>query len=64
MAVKEMPEKYVNPMEWHPLLRPVVSIMGAQHVWDRGLAVLDYPPTFIDTEFEAGLVKRASLQGA
>ncbi len=64
MGVEMMPEKYQDSNEWPKQLRIVVRILGPQHVWDRGLATLGYPPTMVLTEQEATVVRDASFQGA
>lgn len=50
-----MPPEARDRAYWHPAVWPALSFFGAETVWQVGLLVLGYPPTWIDpTEVEYG----------
>ncbi len=46
---------------WDPRLHSLVEICGPAIVYDVGLLVLDYPPTWVDTDEEAAAVEAAVI---
>jgi hypothetical protein len=46
---------------WDPRLHSLVEICGPAIVYDVGLLVLDYPPTWVDTDDEAAAVEAAVI---
>jgi hypothetical protein len=46
---------------WDPRLHSLVEICGPAIVYDVGLLVLEYPPTWTDTDAEAAAVEAAVI---
>ena len=46
---------------WDRRLQSLVEICGPAIVYDVGLLVLDYPPTWVDTDEEAAAVEAAVI---
>jgi hypothetical protein len=46
---------------WDPRLHSLVELCGPAIVYDVGLMVLDYPPTWVDTDEEAAVVEAAVI---
>ena len=46
---------------WDPRLHSLVDICGPAIVYDVGLLVLEYPPTWVDTDEEAAAVEAAVI---
>ncbi len=46
---------------WDPRLHSLVQLCGPEIVYDIGLTVLDYPPTWVDTDEEAAAVEAAVI---
>ncbi len=49
----------MDPATWPASLHAVLVQYGTRSVWCHGLAVLGYPPTWIDTGKEAAAVIRS-----
>lgn len=47
---------------WHWLLFSLIDLAGTAVVYDVGLAVLEYPPTWVDTHEEAEIVETAVFE--
>jgi hypothetical protein len=46
---------------WDPRLHSLVELCGPAIVYDVGLMVLEYPPTWVDTNEEAAVVEAAVI---
>ena len=46
-------------IRWHWLMHSLIGLVGPRVVYDVGLQVLEYPPTWVDTHTEADLVENA-----
>jgi hypothetical protein len=44
---------------WHWLLHSLIELVGPTVVYDVGLRVLEYPPTWVDSHGEADVVESA-----
>lgn len=49
-------------IRWHWIMQSLVKLVGPQTVWDVGLKVLEYPPTWVDTHAEADIVESAVFE--
>jgi hypothetical protein len=49
-------------IRWHWVLHSLINLVGARVVYDVGLQVLEYPPTWVDTHQEADLVEAAVFE--
>ena len=46
---------------WDPRLHSLVQLCSPEIVYDIGLMILDYPPTWVDTDEEAAAVESAVI---
>jgi hypothetical protein len=46
---------------WDPRLHSLVQLCGPEIVYDIGLLVLEYPPTWVDMDEEAAAVESAVI---
>lgn len=49
-------------IRWHWLMHSLIRLVGPRVVYDVGLQVLEYPPTWVDTHREADLVEAAVFE--
>ena len=49
-------------IRWHWLMHSLIRLVGPRVVYDVGLQVLEYPPTWVDTHYEADLVEAAVFE--
>jgi hypothetical protein len=49
-------------IRWHWLMHSLIGLVGPRVVYDVGLQVLEYPPTWVDTHTEADLVENAVFE--
>ena len=49
-------------IRWHWLMHSLIRLVGPRVVYDVGLQVLEYPPTWVDTHHEADLVEAAVFE--
>jgi hypothetical protein len=49
-------------IRWHWLMHSLIRLVGPRVVYDVGLQVLEYPPTWVDTHTEADLVENAVFE--
>lgn len=55
-------ERKTIDRQWHWLMFALVDLVGAETVYDVGLKILEYPPTWVDTHSEAEIVESAVFE--
>ncbi len=55
-------ERTTIDVQWHWLLHSLIDLVGPAVVYDAGLVVLEYPPTWVDTHQEADVVEAAVFE--
>ncbi len=44
---KEVPRKRTRPFEWSSILKDLAKRIGSKELYERGLALLGYPPNLV-----------------